>query len=344
MSTGAGTKRLDIAGLAELIRESNDFVLTTHLTPDGDGLGSELALKRALDRIGKKVRILNCSGVPEDLRFLAKSGEVVTYQRDKHRQGLIEAEHIIAFDLGGAMRLGRMEEGVRAAKGRRILVDHHVFDGKLFDIGVIDTSASASAEMTADLLKALHFEIDFDLAEPLYVGLVQDTGSFNYNSTRARTHRLAAEFLDAGVDPYRIWKKLNCQKPFDRVRLMGENIARIRREEGGRLAYLKIDLDDLKKRRGEVRDAFEVVNHFLTIKGVEVGVLGLQIASEKTKFSVRATGPHDVCKVAQEFGGGGHRYAAGFTVDGVGIDLAFERVMERMRREFKDRGDHEKRR
>ncbi|MEZ6197185.1 MAG: DHHA1 domain-containing protein [Planctomycetota bacterium] len=223
---------------------------------------------------------------------------------------------------------------MRVAQGKRILIDHHVYDGQIFDLAHVFVKASSSAEITWDLLRAMGAEIDLEIAEPLYVGLVQDTGSFSYNSTSVKTHRMAAEFLEAGVDPYKIWKRLNCQKPFGRVRLMGENIARIRLEEGGRLASVKVDLAFLKERNGEIRDAFEVVNHFLTIKGVEVGVLGLQIASDKSKFSLRATGPHDVCKIAQEFGGGGHRYAAGFTVSGPGIDVAFDRVMERVRREF----------
>lgn len=283
---------------------------------------------------GKSVRILNCSGVPEDLRFLTKPGEVITFQSDKHADDVKKAKHIVAFDLGGAGRLGRMELPVRGSEATKILIDHHVYDGELFNLAHVAMKASSSAEITYDVIKALGARISADVAEPLYVGVVQDTGSFNYNSTTARTHEIAAEFVDAGVNPYRIWKKLNCQKPFKRVRLMGENIARIRLQEEGRLATCKVDLQFLKERDGEVRDAFEVVNHFLTIKGVEVGVLALQIGSDRTKFSVRATGPHDVCKIAQQFGGGGHRYAAGFTVDKMGIDLAFETVMEKVRASF----------
>jgi nanoRNase/pAp phosphatase (c-di-AMP/oligoRNAs hydrolase) len=331
LSSGSGPRRVGVEELARLFLDSDDFLFTTHLTPDGDGLGSELALMRALRRRGKKVRIMNCSGVPEDLRFLTRSGEVITFQKDRHVDEVIEAAHVVAFDLGGAVRLGRMEGPVRAAEGTRILIDHHLYDGDIFDLSLVLPKASSSAEITYDLLKAMKEPMTRELAEPLYVGVVQDTGSFNYNSTSPKTHLMAAEFLNAGVDPYRIWKKLNCQKPFGRVKLMGENVARIRVEEEGRLASVKVDLAFLKERGGEVRDAFEVVNHFLTIKGVEMGVLGLQIASDKTKFSMRATGPHDVAKIASEFGGGGHRYAAGCTMDGMGIDVAFATMMDRAR-------------
>ncbi|MEE9391368.1 MAG: bifunctional oligoribonuclease/PAP phosphatase NrnA [Planctomycetota bacterium] len=334
MNDPSRARSVTIKELAALFQERDDFLFTTHMTPDGDGLGSQLALLRVLKRKGKSVRILNCSGVPEDLRFLTKPGEVVTFHKDKHADDVKKAKHIVAFDLGGAGRLGRMELPVRGSDAEKILIDHHVYDGELFDLAHIAIKASSSAEITYDVIKKLGGTISADVAEPLYVGLVQDTGSFNYNSTSARTHLIAAEFVDAGVNPYRIWKKLNCQKPYRRVRLMGENIARIRLENEGRLATCKVDLDFLKKQDGEVRDAFEVVNHFLTIKGVEVGVLGLQIGSDRTKFSLRATGAHDVCKIAQGFGGGGHRYAAGFTVEKMGFDVAFETVLQRVRDSF----------
>ena len=319
-----------VEALAEYLTRHDEYIFTTHMTPDGDGLGSELALMRSLRAKGKSVQIINCSSVPEDLRFLVRSGEIITYQKDKHASLVREATAIVAFDLGGAGRLGRMEPAVRSSPARKILVDHHIFENDLFDMPLLDTTASSSAEITWRLLGALGVKIDKDVAEPLYVGLIQDTGSFNYNTTSPLSHRIAAEFLEIGVNPYRIWKKLNCQKSFGRVRLMGLNISRIEISQQGKIASLKVDLDFLKRNQGEVRDAFEVVNHFLTINGVEVGCLALQIGSEKTKFSLRSAGRFDVFGIAKSFGGGGHRYAAGFTVDGMSTDQAFNTIMTRV--------------
>ena len=322
--------KTSVEELARHFEADDGFVFTTHMTPDGDGLGSELALMRHLKRRGKNVRILNCSSVPEDLRFMVRSGEVVTFQKQKHA-GVVEgARTIVAFDLGGAGRLGRMEEPVRSSGARKALVDHHLFENDLFDLALVDPKASSSAEITYRIIRSIGGTIDRDIAEPLYVGLIQDTGSFNYNSTSPQTHRIAAEFLEAGVNPHRIWKKLNCQKGFDRVRLMGLNVSRIELSPDRRVASVKVDLSYLAKNKGEVRDAFEVVNHFLTIAGVEVGCLALQLSSDKTKFSLRSSGRYDVFPIARQFGGGGHRYAAGFTVSGMGIDAAYELVMERI--------------
>ncbi|MCB9831208.1 MAG: DHH family phosphoesterase [Planctomycetes bacterium] len=309
------------------------LLLTTHLTPDGDGLGSELAILRHLRSLGRDVTILNCSTVPEDLRFLVRPGEVITYQKGKHDRQVAEASGIVAFDLGAAGRLGRMEGPVRISPASKILIDHHIFDNDLFDVLYLDVEASSTAELCLRLLRALGMEsLSLPIAEPLYVGLLQDTGSFNYNSTSARVHRIAADFLEAGVDPYRIWKKLNCQKPYARVRLMGESIARIELQHEGRTALAVVDLDFLKKSGGEARDAFEVVNHLLSIHGVEVGCFALQLASDKVKFSLRSGGRHDVCGIAKEFGGGGHRFAAGFTTQGMALAEAVQLVMERVAR------------
>lgn len=314
------------------------FVFTTHLTPDGDGIGSQLGLLRFLRALGKDVVVINCSSVPVDLRFLARAGEVITYQKDKHAATLADAGAIVAFDLGGVGRLGKMEEPVRASGATKILIDHHVYENDIFDLPLVESHKSSSAEITYDIIKACGGVIDLAIAEPLYVGVVQDTGSFNYGSTSPRTHWLAAEFLEAGVNPYRIWRKLNCQKPFKRVRLMGECIARIEMLHAGRVSAVRIDLEFLRAIGGEVRDAFEVVNHLLTIEGVDVGVLALQIGSQRTKFSLRSAGKYDVFRVAREFGGGGHRHAAGCVIDGADFDVACRTMMDRVLRVFEPLG------
>lgn len=316
--------------VARHLLANDDFIFTTHLTPDGDGLGSQLALLRVLRRMEKKVRVINCSSVPEDLRFMTRAGEIITYMKDRHNVEILTAGTIIAFDLGGSTRLGRMEKVVRDSAATKILVDHHVYQDELFDMQLVDVKSSSSAEITYEIIRAIGGDVDLEVAEPLYVGILQDTGSFNYNSTSRRTHELAGEFLDAGVNPHRVWKKLNCQKPYGRVVLMGRNISRIELFADGKVAAVRVDLDYLKKHGGEARDAFEVVNHLLTIAGVEVGVLALQIGSRRIKFSLRSAGRHDVHAIAKDYGGGGHRYASGCTVDDMDMDTGYTTMVQRV--------------
>ena len=325
-------QRTSVSELAAWLLAHDHYVFTTHMTPDGDGLGSQLALARFLRSRGKDVRILNCSGVPEDLRFLTRQGDIITFAKEKHTEIVKNAVAVVAFDLGATGRLGRMEECVRTANGRRVLIDHHLFDNDAFDMALIDANASSSAEITYDVIKAAGGTVDLELAEPLYVGFVQDTGSFAYNSTSPRVHRIAAEFLEAGVNPHRIWKKLNCQKGFGRVRLTGKSMARIELSADGKIASLKIDLQYLADEKAEARDAFEVVHHLLTIQGVEVGFLALQIGSTRTKFSIRSAGRFDVCRIAKEHRGGGHRYAAGCTIEDMTIGDSYAMMLEKIGR------------
>lgn len=314
-----GRRRPDaatIAEVAERLRSLDDIVLTTHITPDGDGLGSELAMLRHLRTAGRRVTAINCSAVPPDLRFLCRDGEILTWNRERHAALVAGAGAIIAFDLGGSVRLGRMEEPVRASKALRILIDHHIDNNDLFDLPVIRTDVCASAELTYDLILALGGKITPAIAEPLYVGVVSDTGAFQYNATTPRTHALAAEFLRAGVNPHRIWRKLNCQRELQRVRILGILLAAIDTSCGGQVASARVDLDFLKRHAIEAKHVFDVVPHLLSIQGVEVGAFFLEVSSTRTKVSLRSAGRVDVSGVATAHGGGGHRFAAGCTVEG----------------------------
>lgn len=322
--------RASIAEVAAYLLANDRYIFTTHLTPDGDGLGSQLALLRFLRGLKKDVRIINCSSVPEDMRFLARAGEIVTFQKEKHVHDLQKTGAIVAFDLGATGRLGRMEEPVKKSPAHRILIDHHLFDNDIFDKALVLPDYSSSAEITYDVIKACGGKMTLELAEPLYVGFVQDTGSFAYNSTSPRVHRIAAEFLECGVNPHRIWKKLNCQKPLKRVRLTGISMSRIAMSADGKVASVNINLDHLEHFEGEARDAFEVVHHLLTIQGVEVGFLALQIGTNRTKFSLRSAGHFDVCAIAKDYIGGGHRYAAGCTVDDMDPEAAYQMILDRV--------------
>src|SRR5262249_11501967 len=152
---------------------------------------------------------------------------------------------------------------------------------------------------------------------PLYAGLVADTGSFAFEATSPRVHRIAAELVEAGAKPQKVWRQLNCQKPILKMKVLGILLSTLESESNGKVVWCKIDLEFLKTHGIEPRDSFEVVNYFLFIKGVEVGLLFMQLGSDKTKVSLRSAGRVDVCAIAQNYSGGGHRFAAGCTIDGL---------------------------
>lgn len=323
------TRLLEAAG--ERLAGARRVVLTTHITPDGDGLGSALALVRHLRARGAAAEVVNCSAVPHNLRFLYQKPEFSVYDPQKHDALLRECDAIVATDIGGSARLGKMEAPVRASPATRIVIDHHLYDNDLFDIPVIWTGASSSAEITWHLILSMGGEVTERIAEPLYVGLVSDTGGFAYSATSPTAHRMAALLLEAGVDPYTVWRKLFCQTPLPKMRLLGNCLSRLRVEHADRVVWTAVDIATLNRNRLPARDAFEVVNHFLQVKGVLVGAFFLEIDGGRTKVSLRSTGEVDVCAIAKRHGGGGHRFASGCTVQTGGLQGAIEQILGEIR-------------
>jgi phosphoesterase RecJ-like protein len=319
--------------VADKLAECRRVVLTTHITPDADGLGSALALLRVLAMRGVSAKLINCSTAPREMQFLFRKGEFHVYEKTRHDAEILGAEAIVATDIGGTKRLGRMEPVIREAKGSRIVIDHHLYENDIFDLPYIVTTASSSAELTFDLIRALGAPIGPEVAEPLYCGIVADTGSFAFEATSPKAHRIAAELVEAGAKPQRLWKQLNCQKPILKMRVLGTLLASLEADPTGQVVWSRIDLEFLRTHRIEARDSFEIVNYFLHIKGVEVGVLFMQLGSDKTKVSLRSAGHVDVCSIAAGYGGGGHRFASGCTIDSLPFDQAIEQVLAAVRRE-----------
>jgi len=325
------TGRSQAAELLEVLAQSRRTVFTTHITPDGDGLGAALALLRALRGRGQRAEFINCSAAPHNLRFLWQRGEFHVFDPDLHARLLMDADTIVATDLGGARRLGRMEEVVRSSPAKKLLIDHHRYKNDLFDLALIVEGASSSCEIVWDLLRSMGVEMTHELAEPLYVGVVNDTGSFQYDATTPRVHRMVASLLELGVEPARIFRELHCTQPLGKLQVLGSSLAAIKLACDGQLALSSTDRSTLRRLGIVPRDAFEVVNYLLRIRGVEVGVFLFPVDDSRTKVSLRSAGRVDVCSFAESHGGGGHRFAAGCTVEGMSFEQAEAHVLGAMR-------------
>jgi bifunctional oligoribonuclease and PAP phosphatase NrnA len=319
--------------VASLLARSQRIILTTHITPDADGLGSAVALLRSLTAMGKSAKLINCSTYPKEMNFLIRKGEFQLYDKVRHDKEIASADAIVATDIGGTKRLGRMEPAIRESKAVRVAIDHHLYENDIFDLPYIVTTASSSAELTCALLRQMRAPFPPDVAEPLYAGIVADTGSFAYEATTPHVHRLAAELIEAGARPPAVWRALHCQKAPLKMRVLGVLLAALESDPDGRVVWCKVDLEFLKKWGIEPRDSFEIVNYFLSIKGVEVGLFFMQLGSDKTKVSLRSAGKVDVCRIAHSHLGGGHRFAAGCTIDGVVFDQAIDNVLQVVRQE-----------
>ena len=299
----------------DLLRAHKKFVLTSHMSPDGDGVGSQLALGRALKGLGCDVTIINPSPVPWNLRFLLAYPKEITTPADwpspaRHFQGALT----VVLDIGDFDRLGAVRPFLSAGDGI-LVVDHHRLervDGVHF---LVDTSACATGHVTARLLEKLGVPLSPEIAEPLYVALHTDTGGFRYPGTSPELHRLVAKLLEAGADPQKIYTEIYERLSEGRLRLMGEVLSTTTVSPGGKIAWIVLRQSMLGKAGARMEEADDLVNFTLQIDGVVAGFYFKELDNGRTKVSCRSRGDFAIDRFVSPWGGGGHRNAAGVRLD-----------------------------
>jgi len=324
--------------VAELIQQHERFVLTTHVHPDGDGLGSELALFAFLKQLGKDVAVVNNDPMPEMLEFLDLQGSVRVYHPDRDQATLTEAEVIFILDTAeGWSRLGGLGEVAQESRATTVCLDHHPGDGAFADVAVIDSMAGATAELVFELIDQMGGELTHEMALALYVAIVTDTGSFRFGKTSSRTHRIVARLLEAGVMPHQVYSHLYEQRPLGHLHLQSQLLAQLTLAYGGRLAWSKVTREMLERYGVARRDITHLVDMGLSVAGVEVSILFSETRNGRVQLNFRSKGRLAVDEVAQRLGGGGHSFAAGAQVDGP-LDEAIQRVMEEVRQVWSQNG------
>jgi phosphoesterase RecJ-like protein len=304
--------RNDIEQVARAFRERDRFLLACHENPEGDAIGSELALALALREMGKSVTVLNADPVPANLRFLPGAGTVV-FEADG-------AVHDVAvlLDCGSPDRTGRVEAELTKCPFQ-VNLDHHRTGGTHGHLGIVDADAAAAGVLVHRVLKAMGHPIGADVALNLYVSILTDTGSFRYSSANPEAFRIAAEMVELGVEPWEVAEKVYETQEPARLRLLGRVLSSLELAVDGKVAAVTTTLADLAE-FGATKDMLEgFVNHPRSVEGAEVGVSLREEGPDRWRASLRSKGRVDVSGVAQAFGGGGHRNAAGCTLEG---DLA----------------------
>lgn len=314
-----------------LIQQHNHFVLTTHVHPDGDGLGCEVALAAFLKQLGKEVAVVNSDPMPETLEFLDPQGSFRVYHPDRDHATVANSEVIFVLDSSeGWNRLGKLGEVAQDSSATTVCLDHHPGDGDFADIVVIDTTAGATGELVFELIDHMGSELTHDMAMALYVAIVTDTGSFRFGKTSPRTHRIAARLLEAGVMPHQIYSYLYEQRPLGHLHLQSQLLAQLTLAYGGRLAWSKVTQEMLERYGVDRRDITHLVDLGLSVAGVEISVLFSETRNGRVQLNFRSKGRLAVNDVAQRLGGGGHPFAAGAQVDGP-LEQAIQRVLEEVR-------------
>ena len=304
--------------LLRIVRDNRVFLVSSHVNPEGDAIGSALALAEGLEAMGKDVTVFFDDAIPYIYRFLPHVDRIV------HDVEGMAFDVTIAVDCGKLERLGK---GFGRLKGRGVFVniDHHSTNDLFGDINLIDERASATGEIVYRLLKALDVPITYTIATNLYVAILMDTGSFRYSSATPEAFRMAAELVEKGVRPWEIAKRIYESHPIERLRLLGHALGTIELRCGGKVAIMVVT-EEMYRLSGASEGMTEsFVNYPRSIEGVKVAVFIREIGEGRYKLSLRAKADVDVGEVASLFGGGGHRRAAGCVVEG-----RLEEVKERI--------------
>ncbi len=301
-----------IKTLKTLIEKHRRFVLTTHVNPDGDGLGSEIALYHYLKGLGKEVRIWNHNPVPENYTFLDPTGAMEIFGEKRHQKYLAEIEVVFVLDISDWFRLKSFGKWLQKQKGLPIVcIDHHPNGDRFGSLDFLMTKASSTGEIVFEILKALNASITLPIAEALYTAILTDTGSFRFNNTTARAHRIVAELMDNGIHFREIYEKIYENERPEKMKLLGMVLQELHFESNGRIVWFRITQEMLQTVGLKPEDIDGFSDFPRRIAGVEISLMFVQIGEKRTKVSFRSKGNVVINRLAQEVGGGGHPFASG---------------------------------
>ncbi|RMG60248.1 MAG: bifunctional oligoribonuclease/PAP phosphatase NrnA [Deltaproteobacteria bacterium] len=292
--------------LLSVIREGTSFLVSTHVNPEGDAIGSEIAFALGLRKMGKMVYVYNQDPVPYYLRFLEGADLIHTEPPDT------DFEVGVLLDCASPERTGTAGEAVDSCE-TLICIDHHITNGGYGDAYLIDPAASSTGELVFTVLERLGVEIDLPIGNALWVSIATDTGWFRYSNTTEKSLEIARTLLSLGVKPWVLSEELYGCDPPERYYLLSRLLHRMEVDDGvASMTVFKRDMEDF----GATKDFLEgFINYPRSLKGVKVAVLYRE-EDGKVKVSLRARGDVNVDGFARSFGGGGHEKAAGFTLTG----------------------------
>jgi bifunctional oligoribonuclease and PAP phosphatase NrnA len=319
----------ELEQVADEIRRGDRFLLTTHENPDGDALGSLLAMHDILEALGKdSVMFLAAKEFPLPVEYRFLPLEEVFHEPPADLPDRV----VIFLDCGNIDRMP--VDFLRDGANRVLNIDHHHDNTRFGDVNLVDVDASCTAEILYQLAGVLAVELTLEMASALYVGLVTDTGNFMYENTDARSHRMAAALIEAGVDVNGTYRRLYEHVPIEKLKLVARALGGIERFEEGRLSITYISADDYRATGASEPLTEGIIDYLRTIDGTAMAAVVRDQSDggrAARKVSLRSTdGRVDVSAIARKHGGGGHRRAAGF-----GTDLSYPEVVEFLRGEIR---------
>lgn len=313
--------------LETLVTEAERILLTTHVRPDGDALGSELAMADLLMQKGKEVEIFNASPTPDRYRFLDPTGSRVHFLGDQHSKPVSKPDLIMVLDTGTWSQLAGFADFVRNSPVPKAVIDHHqTQDMDLKALRVVDVASSACGMLVHQAFEEMKGQLTPISATALFVAIATDTGWMRHSGTTPAVLETLGSLVAAGAKPHEIFQELYETNSIPRMRLLGKMVERIDMRLAGKLAVSYLTLKDIQAAEAHPMDTEDFINTLMSIKGVETALLIIEQKGGGTKASFRSRGPLNCSKLAELFGGGGHKPAAGATTT-LSVDQAREKIV-----------------
>ena len=324
--------------LKNLLSTKQNVVITTHVNPDGDAIGSSVALLNFLIKMGHDVSVIVPNDYPDFLKWMKNDELIINYSNSKNesQEKIKNASLIFCLDFNNLNRINELGDYISDSKAKKVLIDHHLDPSDFYDFKIHDVKASATAELVYNFLIELDSNaVDKDISEALYTGILTDTGSFKF-SMSPKVHKIVSDLMIRGVDIGFINNKIYESNSLDKLKLIGYALSeKLEVISNGNAAYIVLSRKDLKDHNFKKGDTEGLVNYALSISNVNMAVLIIE-TKERIKFSFRSIGQFSVNEFAKKyFNGGGHKNAAGGSLEDK-LSVALEKFLKDISKYSKD--------
>ncbi|MFC1513432.1 bifunctional oligoribonuclease/PAP phosphatase NrnA [candidate division KSB1 bacterium] len=317
----------EIISIIEAIKKYQTFAITSHINPDGDGLGSEIALYHLLKFYNKDPRIINDAELPDGYRFMDPEGKYFNSYSETEKKYLLNCDAVFVMDISEIHRLGIVGEIIEKSSAFRICIDHHTSNNFPADIMLIDENAVSTGELLLKLIKRSGMPISKEIANALYISIMTDTGCFKFSNTNSTAHSLGAELLELGASHQELHYHLYETDSWPKTRLFANALSTLDHSEDGKIAWMQITKDMLIKSDADYSDIEGFAEFSRNIKGVLISLLFVEHPDNKIKLSIRSNNSVETHTLAKKFGGGGHKNASAAVIEDISIEKAMETVI-----------------
>ena len=298
----------------QVVETHQRFLLASHVNPDADGIGSEVALASFLHSLGKTTVIVNPSVMPTPYKFLDPKGEILVYDERVERDILPAIEVAIIIDVGTLTRLTALGEALQRRRPILANIDHHLGNERFADVLILDEDAPASGVLIYDFIRFMGATPTVDQAQAMYTAVLRETGGVRFSNTTQRAFAVAEALVELGVQPHLVYRQVYERSSLDRMRLLGHVLTTLTAEGGGDVVWMKVTQEDLRTYEVGEEELDGFIDTARHVDAAEVYVFFVEQGPARTRISFRSRGLVDVNALAGVFGGGGHRNASGATL------------------------------